>query len=56
MRIRKCGSNGKSEDQTNIKAKKSLVQEFPQTMVFISKFLRFSTNPKVEDQKKGLPF
>ena len=49
MWIRECGSNEKGENQ---KKKRSSVQKFPQTLVFISKFLRFSTNPKVKTKKE----
>ena len=49
MWIQECGLNEEGEDQ---KTKRSLVQKFRQTLVFISKFLRFSTNPKVKTKKK----
>ena len=46
MWIWECGSNDHGEDK-----KKSLVQQFPQPLVFITKFLRFSTISKVENKK-----
>ena len=41
-------SNEKGEDQK----KRSSVQKFSQTLVFISKFLRFYSNSKVKTKKK----
>ena len=49
MWIRERGSNEKGEDPK----KRSSVQKFPQTLVFISKFLRFSANPKVKTKKRS---
>ena len=51
MWIRERESNEKGEDQTTFS-----VQKFPQTLVFISKFMRFSTNSKVKTKKKRLQF
>ena len=46
------GSNEKGEDQK--KKKKVFVPKFPQILVVVSEFLRFSTKSEVKTKKKGL--